>query len=494
MPQVVIVGKVPGNEWNVSIEPIVNVDYTPTNSFTEQQSRTYGYTLSPDEYGYMDVQVMRVKDTIDAFYQNSLDTLDEAGGKKYKQLQTYSSFIFRQLAGASRCPWEDADSTLFYQPGTPLGNVTARLENPQITIAQREISNVPADQRAIFQIALSNEQTYDTGLGADALPFELSVTSGSNPNGLKVMMDGQPLTSTAITLRIPHGTTIHKTIEVERGQGYDFEDITLQLRSTCDIMEYALASFSVHFVPAATPVSLPTPHDQWVLNTQSARDSAGYYLPVSIDGFDIHSDGFDHIELQYKPHTASDADWVNICSYYVSDSLYEQASGTKQLINGSKIDNIRFYGGRDPMEQEYDLRAMAFARYGNGFVTRASEVLHGVKDTRRPELFGTPTPADGVLSVGDVLSLRFSEPIAGNLLDEDANFEVIGTADQLSLTNTPSLHFTGEPSCYATTKVTRNMNARPFTIEATIKPELQGGAVSGNSPAPLAGRGAGGGA
>ena len=255
---------------------------------------------------------------------------------------------------------------------------------------------------------------------------------------------------------------------MERGQGYDFEDITLLLRSTCDIMEYALAAFSVHFVPAATPVSMPTPHDQWVLNTQSARDSAGYYLPVSIDGFDIHSDGFDHIELQYKPHTASDADWVNICSYYVSDSLYEQASGTKQRITGSKIDNIRFYGGRDPMEQEYDLRAMAFARYGNGFVTRASEVLHGVKDTRRPELFGTPTPADGILSVGDVLSLRFSEPIAGNLLDEDVNFEVIGTDDVLSLTT--SLHFTGEFSCYARTKVTRNMNARPFTIEAMIKP------------------------
>ncbi|MGN1239377.1 MAG: hypothetical protein ACI4TV_00715, partial [Paludibacteraceae bacterium] len=125
MPQVIIGGKVPGNQWGVSIEPILDIDYTPTNSFTEQQSRTYGYTLSPDEYGYMDVQVMRVKDTIDAFYQNSLDTLDEAGGKKYKQLQTYSSFIFRQLAGASRCPWEDADSTLFYLPGTPLGNATA---------------------------------------------------------------------------------------------------------------------------------------------------------------------------------------------------------------------------------------------------------------------------------------------------------------------------------------------------------------------------------
>ena len=411
---------------------------------------------------------MRMKDTISDFYQNAEDTLALTGEKANGTLQSYSSFIFRRLAGASRCPWENADSTLFYQPGTQLNNTTARLENPQITIAQREISNVPADQRAIFQIALNNEQTYYTGIGAATLPFELSVMPGSNPNGLKITIDGQPLTSDPLSITLPHGTTIHKTIEVERGQGYDFEDITLLLRSTCDITAYALAAFSVHFVPAATPVSMPTPHDQWVLNTQSARDSAGYYLPVSIDGFDIHSDGFDHIELQYKPHTASDADWVNICSYYVSDSLYEQASGTKQRITGSKIDNIRFYGGRDPMEQEYDLRAMAFARYGNGFVTRASEVLHGVKDTRRPELFGTPTPADGILSVGDVLSLRFSEPIAGNLLDEDVNFEVIGTDDVLSLTT--SLHFTGESSCYARTKVTRNMNARPFTIEAMIKP------------------------
>ena len=468
---VVISGTVPGDKWGISIEPILDFDVNPNYSISDRHSRTYGYNLSPDIFGYMDVQVSRAKDTINAFLQNSLDTLNEAGGKS-KQLQTYSSFIFRQLAGASRCPWEDADSTLFYLPGTPLGNVTARLENPQITIAKREISNVPADQKAIFQIALSNEQTYYTGVGASALPFELSVMPASNPNGLKITIDGQPLTSDPISIAIPHGTTIHKTIEVERGQGYDFEDITLRLRSTCDIEEYALAAFSVHFVPAATAVSMPTPHDQWVLNTQAARDSAGYYLPVSIDGFNIHSDGFDHIELQYKSHTASDADWVNICSYYASDSLYELASGTKQRISGSKIDNIRFYGGRDPMEQEYDLRAVAFARYGNGFVTRASEVLHGVKDTRRPELFGTPTPADGILSVGGVISLRFSEPIAGNLLDEDANFEVIGTDDALSFTT--SLHFTGEPSCSARSKVSRNMNARPFTVEAMIKP-------SGNS-------------
>ncbi|MGN0209412.1 MAG: LamG-like jellyroll fold domain-containing protein, partial [Paludibacteraceae bacterium] len=465
---ITIENEVPGSKFSFSLKPIANISTQLTYAASEQKSRTYGYTLSPDPFGYMDVQVMRMKDTISDFYQNAEDTLALTGEKANGTLQSYSSFIFRRLAGASRCPWENADSTLFYQPGTQLNNTTARLENPQITIAQREISNVPADQKAIFQIALSNEQTYDIGYGTKAMTFDLTLMPNCNPNGLKVTIDGQPITTIPMNIRISHGTTVYKTVEVERGEGYDFENITLKLGSTCDIQSFSLASFSVHFVPAATAVSMPSPHDQWVLNTQSAHDSAGYYIPVSIDGFDIHSDGFDHIELQYKPHTASDADWVNICSYYVSDSLYEQASGTKQRITGSKIDNIRFYGGRDPMEQEYDLRAMAFARYGNGFVTRASEVLHGVKDTRRPELFGTPTPADGILSVGDVLSLRFSEPIAGNLLDEDVNFEVIGTDDVLSLTT--SLHFTGEFSCSARTKVTRNMNARPFTIEAMIKP------------------------
>lgn len=51
---------------------------------------------------------------------------------------------------------------------------------------------------------------------------------------------------------IPHGTTLHKTVEVERGEGYDFENITLKLSSTCDVQSFSLASFSVHFVPAAT--------------------------------------------------------------------------------------------------------------------------------------------------------------------------------------------------------------------------------------------------
>ena len=51
------------------------------------------------------------------------------------------------------------------------------------------------------------------------------------------------------------------------------------------------------------------------MNTLSPQDSAGYYLPVLIDGFDVNYKGFDHIELQYKLSKQSDDGWVNLCSY-----------------------------------------------------------------------------------------------------------------------------------------------------------------------------------
>ncbi len=465
----------PAAKFSFKIEPIANLDFSrTTGEDNEAYSRTYTYTLSPDAFGYMDVNVYRITDTINS-YNKDADGYAVVPATNYK----YSSFIFQGLAGASRCPYEGGDSTLFYIPGTPLSNPTIAIENPHITVDKREISNVPADQRAIFNVSLTNEQPTDIGLGAQAsIPFDFYVAAGSNPNGLKLYVDGYPMGISPITVRIPHGQTIVKTIEVERGQGYDFEDITLALRSTCDVAYLRSVNISVHFVPSASAVNLSAPHDKWVLNTLSAHDSAGYYLPVSIDGYDIHSDGFDHIELQYKKVTESDNDWVNICSYYASDSLYGLASGNKAMISSGSIDGIRFYGDRDPMEQQYELRAVTYARYGNGFVTRSSDVLQGTKDTRCPEVFGIPTPADGILTVKDALSVRFSEPIAGNYLDEDANFEVVGGTNNLDITQTTSLFFSGEKNCVAKTLVNRNFNNRAFTIEAMIRPAEQGKAMT----------------
>ncbi len=461
-----------GSKLSLSIKPVLDLDFNHVDSETSSTSRTYSYTLSPNSLGYMDVNVYRVKNSVNSFNKDA-ESADAPSTDYY-----YSSFMFYTLAGASRCPYEGGDSTHFYNAGTPLSNPTIPIEKPRITVDKRAISSVPADQKAVFDLVLSNDQASDIGLAAYNLPFELYVISSSNPNGLKLSIDGVPLGYTPMNIDVPHGKVVHKTLEVTRGQGYDFDDVLLRLRSTCTIEEYDEATISVHFVPAATAVTLSAPHDQWVLNTLSSRDSAGYYLPVVIEGFDIHSDGFDHIEFQYKNLNQSENDWVNLCSYYADDSLYALASGNKAMIENGKIENIRFYGERDPMEQNYDLRAVSFARYGNGFVTRSSSVLHGTKDTRCPEVFGTPTPANGLLGVEDVLSLRFSEPIAGNYLDEDANFEIVGGTNALDITQTTSLAFSGESTCVAKSQVSRNMGSHAFTIEALIRPAEQGRAMT----------------
>ena len=206
------------------------------------------------------------------------------------------------------------------------------------------------------------------------------------------------------------------------------------------------------------------------MNTLSPRDENGYYMPVSIDGFDVNYDGFDHIELQYKLTTQSNDAWVNLCSYYAEDSLYQQASGSKAMIEGGRIENFRFYGERDPMEQQYDLRAVSFCRHGSGFVTKSSPVLTGIKDTRPPRVFGEPEPANAILGVGDNLKLRFNEPIAGNYLDEDNNFQIMGYTNESGITSGASLHFDGTANSYAETKVLRSLFEKSFTIDMMIRP------------------------
>lgn len=216
-------------------------------------------------------------------------------------------------------------------------------------------------------------------------------------------MDGMPLIGQARDIKINPGQVINKTLEVYAGEDYDYEDITLTLYSTCDVLMYDKASFTVHYMPVTCPVSISAPHDKWVMNTLSPRDSAGYYMPIVIDGFDVNYNNFDHIEFQYKLTKQSDDAWVNLCSYYADSTLYRAASGSKAMIRGGRIDNIRFYGERDPMEQQYDLRAVSFCRHGSSFITRTSPVLTGVKDTRAPIVFGEPEPANSILGVGDHL-------------------------------------------------------------------------------------------
>ncbi len=469
-----ITAQVPEAKTEFTFTPVLDFNWSPSPDQSTQYSRTAGFVLAPDEYSYMNVDVYRRREKDNWFNQKTeesqsiVDDLPGIGNDYHKGDHLYGSYVYRLNGGATKCPWEGPDESIFYQSGgrpVQLSSGTLKLENPKLDILNYEVSDVPYDQPAIIHIRLSNEtqQTFES-----YVVFKLVLVDASNPNGAKVLMDGFPLTGDGRAIKLNPGQSIDKTIEVYAGQGYDYENLTLMLASNCDILNFVKASFSVHFRPTSCDVNISTPHDKWVMNTLSPKDSTGWYLPVIIDGYDVNYPNFDHIEFQYKLSKQSDDGWVNLCSYYADSTYFNGASGTKAMLTSGRIENIAFYGERDPMEQQYDLRAVSFCRYGTSYLTKSSPVLTGIKDTRPPRVFGEPEPANSILGVGDHLKLRFNEPIAGNYLDEDNNFQITGITNETGLSASTALHFDGHAS--ATTQVKRDLTDKSFTIDMMIRP------------------------
>ena len=459
------------SSFSLKYNPVFEFDSDDNSSTERSVKKSAGFSLGADAQGDITVAVYRAD--LDSVWKTETDAVTGSIPTTVSDDYKFGSYVFYTMAGSSYCPHEEAEKTNFYNAGTALGNETQWIHKPELSIDTHEQTAVMADKRATFRVTMMDAGQVQTGAAMNGTSFDLSLIGGSNPDGAKVYMDGAPLI-TSIPVWLAPGQAITKVLEVERGLVDDYDSLQLMLSLSDCYKTSTVLNFSVHFLPVSSDVTIAMPRQNWILNTLSQHDSAGYYLPVEIDGFDIHHKNFDHIEFQYKLSTESEEMWVNQCSFYANDSLYALATGSKAMIRNGRIEPFRFYGERDPMEQKYDLRAVAFCRYGSGFVTKSSPVISGTKDTRPPQVFGDPEPANAILGVGDQLKLRFNEPIAGNYLDEDNNFQLLGLTNETDFTTDASVHFTGTIFSSAESKVTRNLNGKSFSIDMMIKPSVSG--------------------
>ena len=231
----------------------------------------------------------------------------------------------------------------------------------------------------------------------------------------------------------------------------------------------ATAKFDVHFLREAGAVTISAPVDKWVLNTNAQKDDErGWYIPVTIGGFDRHQLNFDHIEFQYKESQRGDDTWTNICSYYADSTLMAKANGVCELMKPNANIVTEFYGDGWEMERSYDLRAVLFCRNGGTFLTTPSKVVSGIKDTRRPQLFGTPEPKSGLLNLNDDIVFNFSEDIDYNNLSASSHFEVRGEVNNNDISENVSLQFSGKAS--VETEAKRNFTGKDLTIEMRVNP------------------------
>ena len=385
------------------------------------------------------------------------------------------SFVYRTRGGATAQPWEDERQALFYNSGNVLDARTKKIENPKIKLDKQSISGVSHSEPARFTVYLTNESEQPDAVTGPLQYGILYLKDGSNPYGAKVFADGQGLTESGITVKLLPGTVVQKVIEVVAGEDFDYEGLTLGVRPLGGY-QGALAdevSFDVHFLRTAGNVDIASPADKWIMNTDAEYDNQrGYFIPVVISGFDKHQKNFDHIEFQYKESARGEDFWTNLCSYYADSTLMAKASGMKEMIPANGNITAHFYGEGVQMEKAYDLRAVLYCRNGNDFLTTSSKVMSGVKDTRRPQLFGTPEPVNGILGAGENIVFNFSEDIEYNYLSSITNFEVKGEVNNDAVTNDISLQFDGKGGVQS--EAERNFADKDITIDLMIRPDDTG--------------------
>ncbi len=365
--------------------------------------------------------------------------------------------IFRTVGGQSSCPYEDVSYTEYYEPGSLISQATMRVENPAISADNNIVAGVPETEPAIFNIAMSN----NTEVGADVW-YDLYVEPTSNPDGAIIKMDGAPISGNPVAILVPAGQTVYKTLTVEKGQLdiNDYNNIQVILHSDCqydptdDVPDIADTTLiSAHFVPACTEVAFSQLYDNWTANYYN-NDT----LSFGISNYNINSSKFKSISFQYAvpggPRTTN-------MVFYKDEADFNAASEPKTWINGNPNLFYNFPLG-SLIDGNYQLYLKTSCNDGSEYIT---EPLNGIIDRVIPAPFGTPQPADGILSYGEDISVKFNEPInSGDLYSHVDYVDVRGMTNGTDLTDNPSLlhdasiHFDG---------ITNNMQVNHVNLDHT---------------------------
>ena len=375
---------------------------------SNSRNQTFSYTLADNDY---------CDHSVDVYCKQ------EEKDNAYKQLAvSYNGWgpIFRTRAGHTYGPYEDGDSTLFYSKGEEIMAKTIQMEVPQLIIDEPIQSNVPNGGSAFFKVKLSNQSYAQSGHY-----FKLSYKPDTNNKGAELTVDGMPLLE-GLKLYLPYNKTVEKVIELKQGDTsiLDYNDIKLYLRSTTQddasshwpVIE-SVVPISAHFVPVSSDVALHIDHQ--VVNT-----ATGTTVNFLVSDFDLNHQGLKALRLQYRYNKN---DWSMLKEWVTGEPL----PGQESLEEAAKTDGSIIKVALDMKEYSdgnYTFRVLSATEHGNEEeVTKTSEEIEVIKDTRRPALIALPMPSDGVLDLGSMISAEFNEDISGDKITQDNNIEVYGT-------------------------------------------------------------------
>lgn len=398
------------NDIGITINAGISTEASLAGTENTSTTNTFnvGYTLADQDAGdYYSVEVC--------------NTLDGNGP------------IFVTKGGRSQCPYEDTEySDYFLNNGNQvqINNGTLQNQVPKISIegAQNRVDGVPANLPAAYKLVLENYSE-----GEQDVWYQITMDESSNPDGAIVKIDGNNPNRAVL---VKYGEAITKTLTIEKGPGDQlaYEKIGIVLHSPCDQEDIADTVFvSAVFQPACSKVSFLKPSKNWIVNAKSNNE-----LNIKLGEYDRNLDNLEQISLQYKSSTSSS--WTLLQTYFNKQMLYDASELDQDLKTLIESDQLNYIWKLEDLNDGlYDIKASSSCDDGSLYTT---ESYSGTIDREAPKVFGSPQPADGILSSNDDITIRFDETINKNMLDF-TNISLRGILNQQKLDHNVSVYFNG---------------------------------------------------
>jgi Concanavalin A-like lectin/glucanases superfamily/FG-GAP repeat/Bacterial Ig-like domain len=356
---------------------------------SDSEEKTYGYVLADDDPGdFFSVNIKR----------------DYTGWGAKGAFRYSGSPVFELVGGTSSCPWEKG---------------TQPRDGVQIGLNKFTQYNISPDEPAAFILSLGN-----TSQSGEERDYALSVIQSSNLDGAIIRVGGVVIED-QLAYTIPSGEQLKATLAVERGPiAYDYENLKVRFYSPCDPSIADTVTFSVHYISPCSDVNLLLPENNWLVNSAD-NDS----MQVVINNYDLDNPHLNSIKFQYRRLGSS---WQTPF-IYLKDNLPNEF-----ILQNWSVQNLP--------DGDYELRAVADC--GSQGV-KYSAIATGIIDRTALIVFGTPSPEDGVLNIGEDITIAFSGEIDPafvsennvNLItaDDSTNISVVVAAFENKIIITPKI-------------------------------------------------------
>lgn len=426
-------------------------------NFGIKPGATIEYSLERDKENKDETTVTYELEETDQFEAISVDVL--------KSQQDWGP-IFYTKGGQTSGPWEDAVISKYYEPGRVLSQATQRVDDPWMQFDRYDATGVPVGQPARFKVKVRNqsptgcERFFNFGLMHESNEYGATYTFAGSDHDLSLLIGPEEKEFELLVWQADESILDYNLEFFMTAASQTGESIFGSLKTVVPL--------TIHFAQSSSPVQLASSRN--TVNSQT--DST---VTFRVHDFDRGYRALKAIQLLYR---YEGDEQYSIAQEWVCDESYTPTAPEAYYIDENTSDisylfdmhsKIDFPDGR------YFFKARTLSGSLAELVSVDSEELEIIKDIEKPKVMGLPEPTNGILGPGDVVSLRYNEPLRP-ITDKDIKILVTGERNGASIAEGTALQLTAN-NVAASTDATYQIADQDFTVELWMNLSQGGGTL-----------------